>query len=60
MFNLFQMIMPKEDRFFEMFDRHAACVLAGAETLREMGYTDGVSLDSGVRGWVEAGGDIQD
>ena len=31
-----------------------------AETLREMGYTDVVSLDSGFRGWVEAGGDIQD
>src|SRR4026208_1923527 len=24
-----------------------------AETLREMGYTDVVSLDSGFRGWVE-------
>jgi rhodanese-related sulfurtransferase len=31
-----------------------------AETLREMGYTDVVSLDSGFRGWVEAGGEIQD
>jgi rhodanese-related sulfurtransferase len=31
-----------------------------AETLREMGYTDVVSLDSGFRGWVEAGGDIQE
>ena len=31
-----------------------------AETLREMGYGDVVSLDSGFRGWVEAGGDVQD
>jgi rhodanese-related sulfurtransferase len=31
-----------------------------AETLREMGYTDVSSLDSGFRGWVEAGGDIQE
>jgi rhodanese-related sulfurtransferase len=31
-----------------------------AETLREMGYTDVCSLDSGFRGWVEAGGDIQE
>jgi rhodanese-related sulfurtransferase len=31
-----------------------------AETLKEMGYTDVVSLDSGFRGWVEAGGDIQE
>jgi len=25
-----------------------------------MGYTDVASLDSGFRGWVEAGGDIQE
>jgi rhodanese-related sulfurtransferase len=31
-----------------------------AETLREMGYSDVSSLDSGFRGWVEAGGDIQE
>jgi len=31
-----------------------------AETLRDMGYTDVCSLDSGFRGWVEAGGDIQE
>ncbi|MEO6528017.1 MAG: rhodanese-like domain-containing protein [Gemmatimonadaceae bacterium] len=31
-----------------------------AETMREMGYTDVCSLDSGFRGWVEAGGDIQE
>jgi rhodanese-related sulfurtransferase len=31
-----------------------------AETLEGMGYTDVCSLDSGFRGWVEAGGDIQE
>ena len=31
-----------------------------AETLREMGYTNVCSLDSGFRGWVEAGGEIQE
>ena len=31
-----------------------------AETMKEMGYTDVASLDSGFRGWVEAGGDIQE
>ena len=31
-----------------------------AETLKEMGYTDVCSLDSGFRGWVEAGGEIQE
>lgn len=36
MFNWFQKLMPKEERFFEMFDRHAAAVVAGAEALRAM------------------------
>ena len=31
-----------------------------AETLEQMGYTDVCSLDSGFRGWVEAGGDIEE
>jgi rhodanese-related sulfurtransferase len=31
-----------------------------AETMEEMGYTDVCSLDSGFRGWVEAGGEIQE
>ena len=31
-----------------------------ADTLQQMGYTDVCSLDSGFRGWVDAGGDIQD
>jgi predicted phosphate transport protein (TIGR00153 family) len=28
--------MPKEDRFFELFDRHAATLIAGAASLRAM------------------------
>lgn len=31
-----------------------------AETMEQMGYTDVCSLDSGFRGWVEAGGEIQE
>jgi rhodanese-related sulfurtransferase len=31
-----------------------------ADTLQQMGYTDICSLSSGFRGWVEAGGEIQD
>ena len=31
-----------------------------ADTLTQMGYTDVVSLIGGFRGWVEAGGDIDD
>jgi rhodanese-related sulfurtransferase len=31
-----------------------------ADTMQQMGYTDVCSLSSGFRGWVEAGGDIED
>jgi uncharacterized protein len=36
MLNWFQKLMPKEERFFEMFDRHAVAVVAGAQALRAM------------------------
>ena len=58
-----------ESKVEEAIPRDASVVLycaAGnrsalaAETLRDMGYTDVCSLDSGFRGWVEAGGDIQE
>jgi rhodanese-related sulfurtransferase len=58
-----------ESKVEEVIPRDASIVLycaAGnrsalaAETLREMGYTDVCSLDSGFRGWVEAGGDIEE
>jgi predicted phosphate transport protein (TIGR00153 family) len=32
----FQAVMPKEDRFFELFDAHAATLIAGAAALRAM------------------------
>jgi uncharacterized protein len=34
MLGWFQALMPKEERFFELFVRHAAIVVAGAEALR--------------------------
>ena len=34
MLNWFRAIMPKEDRFFDLFEQHANLVLAGAEGLR--------------------------
>ncbi len=34
MLGWFQALMPREDRFFDMFARHAAIVLAGAEALQ--------------------------
>lgn len=36
MLRLFRALMPKEERFFDLFARHAATVLAGAESLRAM------------------------
>ena len=36
MLQLFQAIMPKEDRFFGLFDRHAATLVDGARALRDV------------------------
>ena len=34
MLGWFRALMPKEDRFFDLFEQHAALVVAGAESLR--------------------------
>jgi uncharacterized protein len=34
MFGWFQALMPKEERFFTLFEKHATIVVAGAEALR--------------------------
>ena len=36
MLGWFQAVMPKEDRFFDYFRRHAEIVVAGAEALRDL------------------------
>jgi len=36
MLTWFQALMPREDRFFPMFSRHAAALVAGAEALRDL------------------------
>jgi predicted phosphate transport protein (TIGR00153 family) len=36
MLGWFQAIMPKEDKFFDLFERHAHLVVAGAEALRDL------------------------
>ena len=36
MLGWFQAIMPKEDRFFDLFDAHAATLVSGAEALRRV------------------------
>src|SRR6202051_1067768 len=34
MLGWFQALMPREERFFELFEKHATIVVAGAEALR--------------------------
>ena len=36
MFRWFQALMPREDRFFELYNRHAATLVQGAEALRAL------------------------
>lgn len=36
MLSWFQALMPKEERFFDLFDRHAATLVAGAHALRSL------------------------
>jgi hypothetical protein len=36
MLGWFQALMPKEERFFNLFEKHAAIIVAGAEALRSM------------------------
>jgi uncharacterized protein len=36
MLRWFQALMPRENRFFELYNRHAAILLQGAEVLREL------------------------
>ena len=36
MLSLFRRLMPREERFFDLFARHADCVVRGAEALRGM------------------------
>jgi hypothetical protein len=36
MFAWFQKLMPREERFFDMFERHAQCLVGGSKALRSM------------------------
>jgi predicted phosphate transport protein (TIGR00153 family) len=36
MLNWFHALMPKDERFFDLFERHSEAVLAGAQALRKM------------------------
>jgi len=47
MLGLFRAVMPKEDRFFELFAQHAATLVAGAKALQDlMQGGDGVEAAS--------------
>ena len=34
MFSLFRRLLPREERFFDLFARHSLCICAAAEELR--------------------------
>ena len=36
MLSWFQALMPKEERFFDLFERHAETIVGGAAALREL------------------------
>jgi uncharacterized protein Yka (UPF0111/DUF47 family) len=36
MLSWFQALMPREERFFDLFDRHAVTIVAGAHALRSL------------------------
>lgn len=46
MFGWFQALMPKEERFFTLFEKHAAVVVAGAEALRGLLGQGGDSIEA--------------
>lgn len=52
MMGWFQALMPKEERFFDLFARHAEAVLGGARALRAM-LDGGAQVDSYCRLVVE-------
>jgi predicted phosphate transport protein (TIGR00153 family) len=45
MLNWFHALMPKDERFFDLFERHSEAVLAGAQALRRM-MDGGAAIDA--------------
>ena len=45
MLNWFHALMPKDERFFDLFERHSEAVLAGAQALRKM-MDGGAAIDA--------------
>ncbi|HEY1614422.1 MAG TPA: DUF47 domain-containing protein [Rhizomicrobium sp.] len=49
MLRWFQAIMPREDRFFDLFDRHAQTLVEGAQALRELLQGNDSVTEAGLR-----------
>jgi predicted phosphate transport protein (TIGR00153 family) len=49
----FQALMPKEDRFFELFERHSLTLVAGAEALRRLLEGGGAAVAEHCREVIE-------
>jgi len=47
MFGWFQILMPQENRFFDLFDRHARTIVEAAEALRAL-LNDRIAVAEGV------------
>ena len=56
MLRWFHALMPKEERFFELFARHSEAVLAGAQALRAM-LEGGAAVEANCRTVMEREGD---
>src|ERR1044071_3779211 len=48
MLNWFHALMPKDERFFDLFERHSEAVLAGAQALRQM-MDGGAAIESNCK-----------
>jgi len=59
MLRWFHALMPKEERFFELFARHSQAVLAGAEALRAM-LEGGAAVEANCRIVMDREGDADD
>ncbi|MFN2397900.1 MAG: rhodanese-like domain-containing protein [Gemmatimonadaceae bacterium] len=51
-------VVARESRVVIYCARGNRSALA-ADSMQELGYTDVVSLAQGIRGWVDAGGDVE-
>lgn len=59
MLNVFQKLMPKEERFFDLFDRHAVTLVGGADALvRLLGGTDIEKSVNEIRDFETAADDV--